>query len=547
VRINIVAREGAQQDGTILQRLVYELAQDPAFSVADSPDPRADCNLFFPYLDYARFPDFHATPTAAWFSHLDNGREDKEQTWEQAAQAVDLRLTSARLYQAQLEPFGLTHLLTPPLDREHFAPPPTGAQKDDHARRIVGTSGYVYPGGRKGEDLIRRLAHDMPQVSVIASGRGWPVESQHHHWSAMPAFYRGLDIYVCTSVIEGIGYGPLEAMACGVPVVIPRGVGIFDELPDLENVHRYEAGNYEGLLAAVQVAVSRLDEGGYNPDSLRSATARYTHDAWVTSTVQAFESLLYDKPLLAPRSPWADHAGVFYVAYGDPARECAARAITSFKQFMPGVPVALVSDRPLNAGEDVFVQNKDEDVGARSVKTQIYDLAPAEWEYVLCLDADTEVVSDISFLFQVLEDGYSAVFCTNPAQYVLGREMTRPDNADECAETFKIVGTDEFLQLNGGVFAFRRSERTAEFSRAWHREWNRYGKRDQAALDRVLYTNPIRILVLEKTFNCITRYDQPDGAAILHYPLTARRWRGMLPGRLDSDESWAVLHPGGAV
>ncbi len=540
MRINVVAREGADERGTILQRLVHELATDAAFVVSEAPDPTADANLFFPYLEHARFPEFRATPTAAWFSHLDEGRQDKEIFWERAARAVDLRLTSAQLYEARLAHYGLTARLTPPLDTEHFRP----SARQQHERRVVGTSGYVYPGGRKGEELLRRLAHDFSQCDFVASGRGWPVQTTHYDWNDMPDFYRTLDVYVCTSSIEGIGYGPLEAMACGVPVVMPRGVGIFDELPDLENLHRYAAGDYDGLRAALSTALERLAEGGYNPVSLRSAVQRYTRGAWVGATLRAFEALLYDRPLMPPRSRWADSAGVFYVAYGEPARDCARRAIDSFKRHMPGVPVALCSDTPLGAGEDVFIRHTDEDVGARGVKTQIYDLAPPEWEFVLYLDADTEVVADIGFLFQVLEDGWSAAFCTNPAQYVLGREMLRPDNADECKETFGLVGTDEFLQWNGGVFSFRRHERTARFFRRWHEEWTRYGRRDQAALDRVLYTEPIRVYVLGNEFNTITRYvDSSRTAGILHYPLTARRWRGMLPGRLDSDESWAALHP----
>jgi lipopolysaccharide biosynthesis glycosyltransferase len=160
------------------------------------------------------------------------------------------------------------------------------------------------------------------------------------------------------------------------------------------------------------------------------------------------------------------------------------------------------------------------------------------------LDADTEVVADISFLFQLLEDGWSVVFCTNPAQYVLAREMRRPDNQDECDETFKLMGSDEMLQLNGGVFAFRRHEETERFFRAWHQEWCRYGKRDQAALNRVLYGEPIRLYVLGNAWNTIKRYlDRSITAGILHYPLSARRWRGVLNGRLDSSEAWAAVHP----
>jgi len=47
----------------------------------------------------------------------------------------------------------------------------------------------------------------------------------------MPDWYRVLDLYVAPQRWEGFGLTPLEAMACGVPVVAAR-VGAFDELVD---------------------------------------------------------------------------------------------------------------------------------------------------------------------------------------------------------------------------------------------------------------------------------------------------------------------------
>lgn len=538
MKIHIVCRDHTSDQ--ILARLAAELATDAAFSIGPIPDPQADLNYYVPYLEWESFKDFKATPTAAWFTHRDDNRPEKVVTWTDCARAVNLRTTSAKLYVSELEAYGPTALVTTPLDRDKFSPVP----RLNHDRRVVGTSGFVYPGGRKGEALVKRLAGDLTGCDVIASGDGWPVPTRHYAWDRMQEFYHGLDVYVCTSEIEGIGYGPLEAMACGIPVVIPRGVGVFDELPGLENVHRYTAGDYASLKAAVTEALSRYDEIAINVASLRGATAKFSHAAWINEHVEAFESLLYDKPRYQPEYPWKGKAGVYYVAYGDPARECARRAIASFKRYMPGVEVALVSDTPLNAGEDIFIQHADSDVGARSVKTEIYDLAPKHWDFVLYLDADTEVTAPITFLFDVLEDGWSMVICTNPNKYVTGTWMRRPDNSEECDETFKITGTEEFLQLNGGVFGFRRHKETERFFRAWHAEWLRYGRRDQAALDRVLYTAPIRVYVVGQEWNTVTRYEPAERTAgILHHPLEARRWRGLLPGRLDSSESWAALHP----
>lgn len=538
MRIHIVTRDHTSNQ--ILARLAGQLSQHVAFTVGKTPDPAAELNYFFPYLERHEFPAFNATPVAAWFSHKDEDRPEKVEMWDDAAVTIDLAITCAPMYYDELSEVGTTEFVTPTLDRELFTP----AARARNEKRVIGTSGMVYPGGRKGEDMFGQLAANFPQCEFKASGQGWSVPTKRYTWEAMPSFYQSLDVYVCTSTIEGIGYGPLEALACGVPVVIPRGVGVFDELPDLENLHRYKAGDYAQLHEALNVALSRLDELGYNPISLRGATARYTDEAWQESHVKAFENFLYDVPSIKPKAPWHGRAGVYYVAYGEPARECAVRAIKSFKKHMPdGVEVALVSDTPLNAGEDIFIQKDDLDIGGRSLKTQIYDIAPAHWEYVLYLDADTEVVADISFLFRVLQDGWSMVACTNPGKYVSTSQMRRPDNSAEVDETFKAMGAEELLQINGGVMAFRRNEHTAHFFREWHREWQRYGARDQAALDRALYAKPIRVYVLGRTWNCITRYDDASHGVILHYPMQARRWRGRIDGRLDSSEGWAAVHP----
>lgn len=537
MRVHVVSRDYNQDN--LLGRLVQQLVSHAAFSVAEEPDDRADLNYFFPYLERCRYPLFNATPTAAWFTHRDDGRAKKEVMWRDAAQSVDLRLTCASQYAALLSAHGPTQVVMPPLDRDKFRP---GAHTPQADNPLVGTSGFVYPGGRKGEALVKRLADGEAGCRYAASGSGWPVPTRTYRWGEMHEFYQGLDVYVCTSTIEGIGYGPLEAMACGVPVVIPAGVGIFDDLPALENVHRYQAGDFNDLRRALREAVSTLEAGGYNRQSLRGATARFTRQAWQDSTLSAIENHLYGVPPVGVLPSWQDQAGVYYVAYGDPARACARRAIRSWKQHMPTVPVALVSDHPLGAGEDVFIPLEDGDIGGRKAKLRIDELAPAAWQYVLYLDADTEIVADVSFLFEVLADGWEMLICTNPAKYKLCTEMKRPDNHAEVEETWAVMGSDEMLQLNGGVFGLRRNERTREFMRRWYHEWDRYAGRDQPPLHRALYTSPLRVYVLGNEWNTVTRYlDAERTAGILHYPMQARRWRGRIDGRLDSEQAWAAV------
>lgn len=235
--------------------------------------------------------------------------------------------------------------------------------------------------------------------------------------------------------------------------------------------------------------------------------------------------------------------GVYVVAFGDPARKCAVRCVESWHYFMPGVPVSVAGVEKLGP-EDVFVKAEDEDVGGRSVKTKIWDLAPAEWEYVLYADADTELIAPVPSLFGFLEDGWDALFCLNAQRYVTAENMRRPDNGDECDETVALYGTNQLIQFNGGIFGFRRNERTQALVQAWHSEWDAYGKRDQQALMRALFHYPVRLLALGVEFNTSLRYySAARSVGVVHSQMNARRWKGIIKGRSDSDEAWAATHP----
>jgi hypothetical protein len=101
------------------------------------------------------------------------------------------------------------------------------------------------------------------------------------------------------------------------------------------------------------------------------------------------------------------------------------------------------------------------------------------------------------------------------------------------------LGSQELLQYNGGMMAYRRNSNTMRFFQKWQVEWNRYGKRDQGALLRALYDQPLKLFVLMNQFNASTRYNMPGGEiAILHHNTEARRWNGIINGRIDSETAW---------
>lgn len=536
MNVNIVCR--TTNNAGILMRLAQTLAAETGWRLSDGPVTKVDINLFMCYIEHAElFSDWHMTPVAVWFTHYEAGTGYKAFWWELSASMCDLRLTSARQYVDSLQEYGETRLVTPPVD-QHFNIRDTIA----HDRPRVGVAGWAGAGPRKGASLVARLAGSElgQRVDLVGSGDGWPVPTTNYDWAGMPGYYNSLDVLVCSSLLEGIPMPPLEALACGTPVVIPKGVGLLDDLPDIDGIYRYERGDYDQMEEATSTAISTT---GVDREALREAVASYTPGAWAGTFTRALKDQLSGNhgSVSVVENDRHGLRGVYYVAYGRQARACAKAAIASFQKHMPGIEVALASDKPLCTEDHLFTL-PDADVGGRAAKVQIYDVTPRDWEYVLYLDADTEVIADISFLYALLDDGFDMVICKNPDKYHIASKMVRSDNEGECRKTFAQLGTDEVLQLNGGVFAFQRNRRTEAFFHSWHEEWQRYGKRDQAALLRALWKHPLKLYILGNEWNTITRYaNKESSAGILHYPMTARRWRGKIVGRSDSTEAWQAV------
>lgn len=108
-------------------------------------------------------------------------------------------------------------------------------------------------------DAYARIRRHLPHKLVLAGGRGWKAEGVYARIAALdlerdvllpgyvpmeeqPLWYNGADVYVYPSLYEGFGLPPLEAMACGTPVVaswtssLPEVVGEAGVQVDPESV-----------------------------------------------------------------------------------------------------------------------------------------------------------------------------------------------------------------------------------------------------------------------------------------------------------------------
>jgi hypothetical protein len=204
----------------------------------------------------------------------------------------------------------------------------------------------------------------------------------------------------------------------------------------------------------------------------------------------------------------------------------------------------------LAAGETHFIQQPDADIGGRIAKLKAYSLAPQEWECVLYVDADTEFVAPVDLFFNLTAAGWEFVICKDAHLHDTVKSYERSNNTPDFQATVAAVGTEDALQINGGVWAFRRSDATRRFFERWLAEWEVYKGRDQGALIRALYADPVRVYWLGNEWNTLITlkgHEYHPGragtAGILHHVGTARRWEGQVPAGkgLTDPEAWAMV------
>ena len=104
----------------ILPRLAKSLAANAGYSISETPDDNADLTYLLIYLEYPK-NGYYKTKTAALFSHLEENDLSKAQEWERVAKEVDIRTTWAKQYYEKLINYGVTFIVTPPLDSEKFS------------------------------------------------------------------------------------------------------------------------------------------------------------------------------------------------------------------------------------------------------------------------------------------------------------------------------------------------------------------------------------------------------------------------------------------
>lgn len=145
------------------------------------------------------------------------------------------------------------------VDVEHFAP--SRQERPGSRPFVIGWAGNSAWGKQsqkydvKGYDrLFRPMMEQLRALGFSVEERVANPQIKRIAFEDMPDFYRSLDVFVCTSAIEGTPNTILEAMACGIPVV-STDVGIVSEaLGDLQKrfiIPRADVDDFSGGVAGI--------------------------------------------------------------------------------------------------------------------------------------------------------------------------------------------------------------------------------------------------------------------------------------------------------
>ena len=169
-----------------------------------------------------------------------------------------------------------THLVA----ADRFVPP--RAKPDDGVFRIV----YI---GRieatKGVPVLieafSRFSNRDAELTLVGGWSSGVMKRRVHTWirrdgririapgDPLPALHRA-DVYVHPTFEDGFAYSPVEALACGVPVIVTEDTGMKERVVEGENGFIVPTGSWEGIL-------DRLEHVSRHPLAGTSALSNLTN------------------------------------------------------------------------------------------------------------------------------------------------------------------------------------------------------------------------------------------------------------------------------
>ena len=179
-----------------------------------------------------------------------------------------------------------------------FFEPARPAQPDMSRRVFCLTDDRPRKGLREFIAAAELVSAQMPEVRfVIAAKRPCIIETaipiEFHLRPSdeeLAALYRHSSLFVFPSWGEGLGYPPLEAMACGTPVILSNSQGVLDYARDGENCLLVPPRDPQALAEAMRRLLTDGDLSQKLGQKGRLTAQRYTWEA----AVDRFETALID-------------------------------------------------------------------------------------------------------------------------------------------------------------------------------------------------------------------------------------------------------------
>jgi len=234
------------------------------------------------------------------------------------ARAVDRVVATSTDEVAELVRLGATRkritVVPSGVDVDQFTPDGPVAERGDRPRVLC--IGRLVP--RKGFDTVIRALVGVPDAELVIAGGPAAAELADDPEATrltglaerfgvadrvrligavarpdVPALLRSADIVVCTPWYEPFGIVPLEAMACGVPVVASAVGGFLDTVVDGSTGTLVPPRRPDRLAAAMPRLLSEpFWREAYGTAGVDRARSRYSWDRIAASTLAVYEDQL---------------------------------------------------------------------------------------------------------------------------------------------------------------------------------------------------------------------------------------------------------------
>ena len=224
-------------------------------------------------------------------------------------EVFELVRLGASMHQISVVPCGV--------DLDHFSPVGPIDPRHDGRRRVVVVSRLVQ---RKGIGHVVEAVATLPDTELVVAGgppqRHLGEDSEARRIAAMakelgmedrlvlrgrveradlPALLRSADVVACVPWYEPFGIVPLEAMACGVPVVASAVGGLVDTVVDgVTGIHVPPRRPDRVAAALAKLLDDPALARSYGEAGARRARRRYGWDKVSASTLSCYHQLLAD-------------------------------------------------------------------------------------------------------------------------------------------------------------------------------------------------------------------------------------------------------------